>query len=62
MFLNIFFCFVYFKQNLLTLFQVVNETLVSKTTELNLCSSEPFGLREGAVGTLVFSKLEDLNE
>ena len=47
------FCFVYFKQNSLTLFLVVSETLVSKTTKLNLCSSDIFGLREGEVGTLV---------
>ena len=35
------FCFVYFKQNSLTLFLVVSETLVSKTTKLNLWYMEP---------------------
>ena len=57
---HLFICFVYFKQNSLTLFLVVSETLVSKTTELNFMFIRYFRFKGGSGGnSRGFSELED---
>ena len=50
---HLFICFVYFKQNLLTV-SGRQWNFDFQNNENELCSSDPFGLREGEVGTLVF--------
>ena len=54
MFLNIFFSVLFLNKTLSPCFWLSTKHWFPKTTELNLCSSEPFGLREGVVGILVF--------